>query len=239
MNTIDDLHELRDRLEIEFADLLLPDLKANGADRVHVVIASETDLSCSGEFSGLHSPRIHRWLRSYIPKWNGPAPTMLIDDATITNDCGGRWGEMQERFTAIAIHELGHVVCTPGLYARDDDLPDALGDVVRQLFVESIEKKATFYSGVSPRTGHGPEWLRGCCHLVHRMQRRGWEVRLPQVIDRDYYAYSSTACYARSLGDECERLADWPITSIATIPPPKKFLDQWESDLASWPDGEI
>ena len=135
-----DFHELRDRIENEFSDLLAPDLKANGADWVHVVLVSETDLTTCGEFAGLHSPKIHRWLRSYIPKWNGPAPTMLIDDATITNDCGGRWGETKDRFTAIAIHELAHVVCTPGLYARDDDLPDALGDVVRQSFAMAPEQ---------------------------------------------------------------------------------------------------
>ena len=231
--------QLRARLENEFADLLAPDLKANGADRVHIVLASTTDLTTCGEFSGLHSPRLHRWLRSYIPNWSGPAPTMLIDDATITNDCGGRWGEMQERFTAIAVHELAHVVCTPGLYDRDVDLPAGVTELVRQVFKESVATKSTFYSGVSPRIGHGPEFLRACCHLVHRMQQRGWETRLPQVIDNDFYSLSSTSLYRNALGDEPSRLADWPITSIATIPPPQKFLDQWNADLAEWPDGEF
>ena len=238
MKTISDFHELRGRIKNEFSDLLAPDLKANGADRVHVVMVSETDLTTCGEFAGLHSPRIHRWLRSYIPNWNGPAPTMLIDDATITNDCGGRWDLMSERFVSICTHELAHVVCTPKMFDHDD-LPDGVAEVVRQVFVDAVATKATFYSGVSPRIGHGPEWLRACCHLVLRMQQRGWECRLPQVVHRDFYAYSSTACYARSLGDECERLADWPLTSIVSLPPPQKFLDQWNADRAEWPDGSF
>ena len=32
-----DFREIRDRIEKEFADMLGPDLKANGADRVHIV----------------------------------------------------------------------------------------------------------------------------------------------------------------------------------------------------------
>ena len=182
-------HELRTRLENEFADLLVPDLKANGADRVHLVLASETDLATCGEFSGLHSSRIGRWLKSYVSGWDGRGPCFLIDDATIANDGGGRSDLMAERFTAICTHELGHVVCTPGLYARDDDLPDALGDMVRQLFVESIEKKATFYSGVSPRIGHGPEWLRACCHILSRMQRRGWANSAATTLSGDAHHY--------------------------------------------------
>ena len=233
-----DFRELRAHIEDVFADMLSPDLKANGADRVHVVMVSETDLTTCGEFAGLHSPRIHRWLRSYIPNWNGPAPTMLIDDATCLNDSGGRLDLMAERFTAIAVHELGHIICTPRLFDHDDESDKAMSDMVRQAFVESIEKKATFYCS-SPRVGHGPEWLRACCHLVHRMQCRGWELRLPQVIDRDFYAYSSTANYLRALGDECERLTDWPIGSIASLPPPQKFLEQWNADCAAWPDGSF
>ena len=231
--------ELRGRLENEFADMLAPDLKANGADRIHVVLASETDLNCCGQFSGLHSPRIHGWLRSYISKWNGPAPTMLIDDATITNDCGGRWDLMAERFTAIAVHELGHIVCTPRLFDHDHESDKAMSDMVRQAFVESLEKKATFYSHASPRIGHGPEWLRIVCHLVHRMQKRRWNIYPPQIVDTNYYGYSSTSLYRNALGDEPSRLARLPMTAIAHLPPPQKFLDQWNADLAEWPDGKF
>lgn len=234
-----ELIELRDRIENEFRDLLDRDLRANNASTVHIVLTSETDLTTCGEFAGLHSPRIHRWLKSYIPNWNGPGPCFLIDDATIANDGGGRSDLMVERFTAIAVHELGHVVCTPGLYARDDDAPDLPEETVRQFFVESVATKATFYSGVSPRTGHGPAWLRACCHLVHRMQCRGWEIRLPMVVATDFYGISSTSLYRNALGDEPSRLTDWRITSIASIPPPRKFLDQWNADLAEWPDGSF
>lgn len=233
-----DLHELRVQLERDFADLLAPDLKANSASKIHIDMTRETDLTTSGEFAGLHSPRNHRWLRSYIPNWTGPAPTMLIDDATITNDCGGRWSEMKDRFVSIATHELGHVCCVPGLFDHDADLPPEVAEVVRQFFTESLATKSTFFSS-SPRVGHGPEWIRTCCHLVHRMQQRGFEVRLPQVIDNDYYEISSTSKYSHALGDECERLADWPICSIASLPPPQSFLDLWNADCAEWPDGSF
>ncbi len=230
--------ELRDRLETVFADLLRPDLKINGADRVHVVMVSETDLTTCGEFAGLHSPRIHRWLRSYIPRWNGPAPTMLIDDATISRDCDARWDLMAERFISICTHELAHVVCTPRLFDHDDESDKAMSDMVRQAFVESVATKATFYSS-SPRVGHGVDWLRACLHITHRMQKRGWDIYAPQVIDSTFYSLSSTSKYRNALGDEPSRLSGWPVTSIPTIPPPQQFLDQWNSDLAEWPDGSF
>ena len=232
--------ELRDRLENEFADLLKVDLAANDASAVHIVLTSETDLLTCGQFSGLHSPRIHRWLRSYIPRWTGNAPAFLIDDTTIGVDCGGRWSEMETRFVGICTHELAHVCCVNGLYALDDDHTEKLHDVLRQEFVSSLEHKATFDTAwSSPRIGHGPDFLRIVCHLVFRLQQRGRECRLPQVVDSNFYSLSTTAKYRNALGDECERLAAWPLTSVATIPPPQKFLDQWNADLVEWPDGEF
>ena len=109
-----DFREIRDRIEKEFAEMLGPDLKANGADRVHIVLVSETDLATCGEFAGMTSPHIHRWLRSYVARWNGPSPAMLIDDATILTDCG-TWWDTESRFVAVAAHEFSHIVCTPGL----------------------------------------------------------------------------------------------------------------------------
>ena len=231
-----ELIELRDRLETEFSDLLAVDLKALGASQVHIVLVSDTDLTTSGEFSGLHAPKIGLWLKSYIPRWTGPAPAVLVDDGTIERDCGDSWHEMRDRFVAVATHEMAHVVDTPGLFARDDTNTDAPAEQMPPFIVEALRNKEAFYSGHrSPRFGHGVGWLRACCHLVFRMQQRGWDVYLPSVIDTDFYAISSTSLYARALGDEPARLAHMPLTEVMASPPPRKFLRQWRRDVSRFP----
>ena len=234
-----ELKELRNRLEIEFADLLAPDLAANGASRIHVVLTSETDLVTCGAFTALTSPRLWRWLEPFTQKWNGPAPCLLIDGATISSDCGGHLPSMLERFIAVVTHEVGHIASVPGLFEPVDPLIDEHAELARQFFVASVADRSMFYQGSSPRDGHGYEWIRACIHLTHRMRQRGWNVWLPGVIDREFYGYSSTSIYSRALGDECRRLEDIPLTSLQYIPAPAAFIDQWNADLAQWPDGEF
>ena len=239
MTTPADFRELRDRLENEFASLLAPDLKANGADRVHIVIASETDLTTCGEFAGLTSPHIHRWLRSYVPRWNGPSPAMLIDDATILRDCG-TWWNVESRFVAIAAHELSHIVCTPGLYARDDEQPDPPDDGSQRLFSQSLANREAVHSpalsDMSPRRHHEWPFLRACLHIRHRLELRGIECLMPMMLDSGFYALSPLASYRRSLGDEPARLESLTMTMIKHIDPPKLFSDLWIADVTNWPD---
>ncbi len=225
-----DLRELRDHLENEFADLLSPDLKANGASEIYVVLVSETDLlAADAKFDGLHGPAMSDWFRSEIgERWQGLGPCFLVNDNILLNN------SCEDSFIATAVHELGHAIDTPGLYTRANETGGSLpeGFVARVFSSHRVAVR-------SARYGHGPSWIRACCHLVHRLRQRGWECRLPMVIDNDFYSLSSTSLYRNALGDEPSRLAAWPLTAIGQLPPPQKFLDQWNSDLTAWPDGEF
>jgi hypothetical protein len=237
-----DFGELRDRLQTEFADMLAPDLATNGASQIHIVVVSETDLMANGEFFGLTSPHIHRWLKTYIPHWRGPAPAMLIDDVGIVRAYRGRLDDAASEFTGIVTHEMAHIACVPGLYARDDEQPDAGDGSDEELFAMSIrmpEKEfAPARAARSVRVGHEWPFLRECLHIRHRLERRGIECLMPLIVPHPYYGISTLATYWRALGDEPERLESLPLTSISDIDPPERFVDLWNSDLATWPDAE-
>ena len=225
-----DFREIRDRIEKEFADMLGPDLKANAARAVYVVLMSETAiLSADADFSGLHEPAMAGWFRDTIsPRWKGLGPTFLLHDLHIAES----GDTAHDLFVGTAIHELAHVINFPGLYSRDSEsdaqpLPDGFVNVV--VTSPGLDNQST-------RHGHGVAWLRLCIHLTHRMQARGWDIALPFVVDREHYGYSSTSCYRRALGDEPARLAEVPLTTITSIDPPKLFSDLWIADVTNWPD---
>ncbi len=226
-----DFRELRAQLEVEFSDLLAPDLAANAARAVYIVLVSETAiLSADADFSGLHEPSMAGWFRDIIgPRWKGLGPTILLHDLHIAESGGDTSHEL---FVGTAIHELAHALSSPGLYSRDSEsdaqpLPDGFVNVVAT---------SPGLDNQSARHGHGVAWLRLCIHLTHRMQARGWDIGLPFVIDRVHYGYQSTSLYRRALNDEVTQLASTPLTTIKNIAPPQPFLDLWNSDLAAWPD---
>lgn len=230
-NASHDFRPLRDRLETEFATLLAPDLAAIGASQVYVVLLSETSiLGDDAQFRGLFSPAMPFWFRAEIgARWRGAGPTFLLND--ISPDC-----QDPDSFVGIAAHELAHAVDAFDAYIPE--VPNYT-PTVPEGFAASVVTGNITVPGRSVRHGHGPSWLRICCHLTFRMQQRGWPVWLPQVIDHDFYAYSSTSVYRRALGDECERLEDIPLSKLCDIPSPTDFIDLWNADLAQWPDGEF
>ena len=236
--TTHDFRPLRDRLETEFAEMLGPDLKANGASRIYIVLLGETGLFASGTFLGLTGPRIGEWLHPFIPRWSGPGPAMLVDDAAIARDFESNPAYAEDRFTGVAVHELGHIACTDNLYAHHHENSARTASVLQETFTSAVASSTTFDpSTASQRPDHGTDWLRACCHITHRMQKRGWPVFLPMVINTDFFGISSTSVYSRALGDECVRLEHLPITDILLYDAPNEFLYLWKSDLARWPNG--
>lgn len=228
-----ELIELRARLESEFASILAPDLAANDADQVRIVLASETDLQMCGEFTGLTSSRMHRWLREFVPNWSGPGPTMLIADSVIRADCHDDPAEMDARLVGVTVHELGHICCVPGLYQPDGGLPLSVDTDVRQAFRAAVASPAAFHEQ-PVRADHGHEWLRACCHLVYRMRARGWcGLHMPQVISHEYYSYKPMGEYTRALGDEPARLVNMPLTVALALPTPRQFMKLWARDVLS------
>ena len=135
----------------------------------------------------------------------------------------------------MATHEIAHACVTPGLFTRDDTIFDSVPqETVSRLFAESVRDPQTFTEKArTPRHGHGAPWLRACIHLTLRMRLRGWDIHLPNVINRECYGYRSMAEYRRALDGEPERLAHLPITSVLAAPTPRKFLKLWARDVAS------
>lgn len=229
--TCHDFRPLRAKLETEFAELLAPDLATLGASQVYIVLLSETSIMADdAQFRGLFSPAMPFWFRAEIgARWRGTGPTFLLND--VSPDCLD-----PDSFVGVAVHELAHVID-----AHDRYIPAVANytPTVPEGFVASVVTGNITVPARSARHCHGPSWIRICNHLVFRMQRRGWPVWLPMVIDHDHYGISSTSLYARALGDECERLEDIPLTVLRHIPAPTEFIDQWNADVAQWPDGEF
>lgn len=231
-----DFKRHRDELQELMRGILYPDLLANGVDRLHIVLASETDLRLNGEFGGLSSPFLHRYLGRYVPGWSSACPTVLVADRSYAT----KSTDPAADFVGVVTHEFAHVVDTPGLFARDEYLPDAPGD--DRLFAQRVSIPAKEWCTLpspSPRIGHGPSFLRACLHLRHRLGLRGVECNMPRIVDSWYYAIQPLAIYRRKLDGECERLEHLSLTEIQQKPIPQSFLDQWNDDCQNWPDAKF
>ncbi len=207
-----------DGLQAALAELIRPELDQHDRGGPHIVLGSETGLSCDGTFYGLTSPKMGLWLRDEIPNWqNGPA--MLLDDSLIFTDCGGDVESAELVCNAVAAHELSHCLLVPGL-CRDAGLAD---ERERALFPLAVSESAADYGVDFERLHHGPEFIRLAMHVRWRMIQHDWLVPFCDIADWPRYGSHPGERYRMALKDEFRRLQDLPLSEITSIPARDEF----------------
>jgi hypothetical protein len=156
--------------------------------------------------------------------WRGPGfATVLFMD---------RIGTAQRFVNGTVLHELGH-------WATFPDRPTFTGDVAAVAAVAdeickfANDADAQVTTARPPWLRHGADFVRACCHLLHRASKidseiAPWHLRFSMP----YYA-TDEQCWMRTLRDELRDLEGLPIRAILQTTPPRDFselhrlLTQW------------
>src|SRR5262245_36400087 len=106
-----ELRQFRDQLERALAELIAPELAAEGMTSVYVVLGSELLLPSSVKFGGITCEDLGEILRPAIgARWRGAGPTVLVCDQLLMSHFGGDLEMTKLMVGTWAVHELAHVV---------------------------------------------------------------------------------------------------------------------------------
>lgn len=173
-------------------------------------------------------------------RWRGRGPAMLLDPVAIAADAGHRPRTSRRRVfpaeaTGVVLHELAHIVVAG---ARDDSEPDPtliqFGRLSLAADLTGTEAPTNGPGAIVPWRGHEWPFIRVALHLAHRTAGLGTDVTASNVFDARDYELSPTCRYVAVLGDEPERLAGTPITTVGKMPPPDAFVELWQADVRAW-----
>lgn len=205
----------------------------------YVVRLSESSLSpCRASehgFNGMASPFMSQLFRGDVPRVKQAGPCILLDDIAFATMHPHSVKEALHEFTAIAVHEIGHIANETIPFAPDWF---EMEPTQSTRFVERVEQPDRHFAGVevSWRDQHDASWIRHMIHVGRRLQHRGYAIHWRMCAGMRNYGYSPLINYVEALGDEPDELIHVPITKIKHVPPPAEFLQQWERDLKEWPD---
>lgn len=181
-----------------------------------------------------------------LGRWRGRGPAIVIDPEAIASGRAeqftlARRRHFQADAMGIVLHELAHIfdLGFGGLYA---DGPEPEPD---PQFVEfaRLVLVADGNGSVPPSNGpnaavpwhrHESGLIRIALHLAHRATAAGILLYGSDIIDAADYGLSSTWAYAKALGDEPARLADWSFEAIRQTAPPSAFMALWQADVRRW-----
>lgn len=136
-----------------------------------------------------------------------------------------------------AAHEVGHVAGRLVLPSEIEDDDPGFRDVVGgALFDFCANPPPIAVACLIPWEGHDGRFIRLLFHAAHRVRLAAseWIPYCGWFDPRQYGLTSREDQYQTALGDEPERLADVPLTEIASIPPPPTFVETWRSDVRAW-----
>lgn len=228
--------QLRDDLEALAGELLAVELKVTDAGACYVVLASDSGLGTGVPYAALTVSTFALWMRNEIgDRWRGNGPGMLLHDSQcmIANDRDFEIARCE--LLGCFAHELAHIVLQPGFYCRK--VPDADLTEGRRVF-HSVKTAQHTVSGFTDRQtqifSHSDQFIRIALHICHRMEQRGFRVALPRLNVWAPANLTSPWWYRDLIQDECERLAEAPLTVIGKSDVPKDFKDLWNSDVASF-----
>jgi hypothetical protein len=173
-------------------------------------------------------------------RWRGRGPAILLDPVAIAADAEHRVQPARRRvFPAVAMglvpHELAHII---DFGPRGDAEPDPnliqFGRLSLAADLTGVEAPTNGPGATVPWRGHEWSFIRIALHLAHRAAGLGVDVTASDVFDGRDYEMSPTHRYVAALGDELERLAGTPITTVGKMPPPDAFVALWEADVRGW-----
>ena len=173
-------------------------------------------------------------------RWRGRGPAILLDAAEIAAHSAARIRPARQRAfpavaTGVVLHEIAHII---NAGPRDDAEPDAgLVQFGRLVLAADLTGKIDATNGPNadkPWHGHEAPFIRIALHLAYRADALGYDVTSIGVFDAAMYGLSATYEYVAALGNEPERLADRPVTTISRVPPPSAFSELWDADVRAW-----
>jgi len=174
-------------------------------------------------------------------RWRGRGPAILLDPAAIAGDAGHRVRPARRRvFPAIAIglvlHELAHIIDFGPRQDETEPDPDLIKLAQLSLAADltGVEAPTNGPGATVPWRGHEWPFIRIALHLAHRAAAMGVAVTASDVFGARDYELSRTSEYVAALGDEPERLASRPITTINGVPPPDALVALWQADVSAW-----
>ncbi len=174
-------------------------------------------------------------------RWRGRGPAILIDPVAIATEAAHRVQPARRRvFPGVAmglvLHELAHII---DLGLRQDEVePDpnmiVFGRLTLAADLTGVEPPTNGPGATVPWRGHEWPFIRIALHLAHRAAAMEVAVTASDVFEARDYELSRTPEYVAALGDERERLAGWPITTINNLSPPSALVALWQADVSAW-----
>lgn len=173
-------------------------------------------------------------------RWRGRGPAILLDAAEIAAHSAKRIRPARRRvFPVVAagavLHELAHII---NAGPRDDAEPDpGFVQFSRLVLAADLTGKIDATNGpgaLVPWHSHEAAFIRIALHLAYRANALGYAVMTIGLFDAAMYGLSPTYGYVAALGDEPERLADRPITTVSHVPPPPAFAELWDANVRAW-----
>ncbi len=170
-------------------------------------------------------------------RWHGRGPAILLDPAAIAASLARRPRSARRRTfpvvaTAVVLHELAHIIAAG---PRDDAAPEpGLIEFGRLVLAADLTGTVPPTSGPDaavPWFGHEWPFIRLTMHLAYRAEALGYGLAATDIFDAAAHGLSFSRLYMAALGDEPQRLADRPITTIGRVPPPQAFADLWQADV--------
>lgn len=135
-----------------------------------------------------------------------------------------RIGTAQRFITGVALHELAHWLTFP-------DRPALVGDVAAVAavadeickFANDADAKAT--QPRPPWHRHGADFVRACCHLIHRASKFDSELAPWHAkFSAGYYGVDEVV-WMRILQSELRDLERLPVRAILQMTPPRDFAE--------------
>jgi hypothetical protein len=135
-----------------------------------------------------------------------------------------RVGTVRRFTTGVALHEMGHHLCFP-------DRPALVGDFAAVAkWADDISRNANDADAqiTQPRPPwlrHGADFVRACCHLIHRASKLDSEVAPWHLrFSMPYYGVDEVV-WMRILQDEMRDLESLPIKAILQMAPSRDFAE--------------
>lgn len=231
------LHDDREALEDAITAMTRPELKTDGAERVHVVLSDELQTKMSNGAAGLACPLFSQSVElkktlAYRGRHEA-GPAILINSSIIGPDYS-KFDRL--KLCTVVAHEAAHYLATfASMYAA-------------QLWpVELVTEHVTETIAVPPKDwgerlsmpvwyGHDVRFIRGVHHVGFRLMNAGFPIDWYRVMDwLDYGYHSGAAAYGDLLRAEVEQEGAKPLREVLGTPVPKSLMTLWLRDTGSIP----
>lgn len=148
-----------------------------------------------------------------------------------------RIGTAQRFVTGVVLHELGHHLCFPDRPALVGDVA-AVAAVADEICRFANDADAQITQPRPPWLRHGADFVRACCHLIHRASKLNSELAPWHGKFSSAYYSVDEVVWMRILQDELRELEQLPIRAILQMAPSRDFAELHRLLTAWWQPAE-